>query len=96
MSRLFLTCSLDSFYFVCFDSSQWFASMSIPKALASYVVGEWVSNWWADVAVWEEKIRKNTPALVKGDGPIQRGRRWFKQFYSDGSAAASKPQSFDW
>jgi len=55
-----------------------------------------VSNWWADVAVWEEKIRRAQPALVKGDGPIQKGRRWFKQFYSDGSAAASEPQSFDW
>jgi len=75
---------------------QWFASNNIPKALASYVVGEWVSNWWADVGVWEEKIRKNAPALVKGDGPIQRGRRWFKQFYSESSAEASTPQSFDW
>ena len=33
---------------------------------ASYVVGEWVSNWWADVAVWEEKIRRARPMLVKG------------------------------
>jgi len=74
----------------------WFASAGIPSALASYVVGEWVSNWWADVAVWEEKIRRAQPALVRGDGPIQRGRRWFKQFYSENSAAASEPVSFDW
>ena len=57
---------------------------------------QWVSNWWADVAVWEEKIRRSAPALVKGDGPIQKGRRWFKQFYTEGSAAASEPVSFDW
>mmetsp|Transcript_3957 Transcript_3957/g.11200 ORF Transcript_3957/g.11200 Transcript_3957/m.11200 type:complete len:455 (-) Transcript_3957:383-1747(-) len=75
---------------------RWFASENIPNFLASYVVGEWVSNWWADVAVWEEKIRRTQPALVKGDGPINRGRRWFKQFYSEGSEEAAQPRSFDW
>ena len=74
----------------------WFASKGVPSALASYVVGEWVSNWWADVAVWEEKIRRARPMLVKGDGPIQRGRRWFQQFYTEASAEAGKPKSFDW
>ena len=24
----------------------------------------------------------NKPTLVKGDGPMQKQRRWFKQFYS--------------
>ena len=74
----------------------WFASSNVPTALASYVVGEWVSNWWADVGVWEEKIRRSRPQLVKGDGPIQRGRRWFNQFYSEGSKDAATPRSFDW
>jgi hypothetical protein len=48
------------------------------------------------VGVWEEKIRRARPMLVKGDGPIQRGRRWFSQFYSEGSKAAAEPKSFDW
>jgi len=74
----------------------WFATSGIPDALASYVVGEWVSNWWDDVGVWEEKIRRAKPKLVKGDGPIQRGRGWYKQFYSESSEKVSSPQSFDW
>ena len=45
---------------------------------------------------WEGKIRRARPMLVKGDGPIQRGRRWFSQFYSEGSKAAAEPKSFDW
>lgn len=74
----------------------WYASKNVPDALASYVVGEWVSNWWFDVGVWEEKIRLNTPGLVKGDGPIAKGRRWYKQFYTDKSKEVSTPVNFDW
>mmetsp|Transcript_28268 Transcript_28268/g.47526 ORF Transcript_28268/g.47526 Transcript_28268/m.47526 type:complete len:96 (+) Transcript_28268:335-622(+) len=74
----------------------WYASSGVPSVLASYVVGEWVSNWWADVGVWEEKIQRKRPQLVKDDGPIQRGRRWFMQFYSASSQLASEPRSFDW
>mmetsp|Transcript_28143 Transcript_28143/g.50311 ORF Transcript_28143/g.50311 Transcript_28143/m.50311 type:complete len:477 (-) Transcript_28143:220-1650(-) len=74
----------------------WFADTAIPSALASYVVGEWVSNWWEDVHVWEEKIRRAKPGLVRGDGPINRGRRWFRQFYSESSESVGRPISFDW
>ena len=66
------------------------------EALASYVVGEWVSNWWADVAVWEEKIRRQRPGLLRGDGPIPRGRAWYNQFYSESSSEVFKNQNFDW
>ena len=74
----------------------WFAEACVPKALASYVVGEWVSNWWADVAVWEEKIRRQRPGLLRGDGPIPRGRAWYNQFYSESSSEVFKNQNFDW
>ena len=35
--------------------------------------------------------------LVPGDGPLPKLRRWWKQFYSDGSkAAASRASLDDW
>lgn len=75
---------------------RWYSSPSIPSALASYVVGEWISNWWADVRVWEEKIRLLKPALVRGDGPIYRGRKFFNQFYTENSEKVGSPKNYDW
>lgn len=74
---------------------RWYAGPSIPSALAWYVVGEWVSNWWADVRVWEEKIKRTPPALFKGDGPVQKSRAWFNQFHATQPTIAGPP-CFDW
>lgn len=65
----------------------WFASPKIPRALVSYVVGSWVSQWRNDIAIWENKIHRPKPLLVAEDGPIHRLRRWFSQFYPEGAAA---------
>jgi cholesterol 7-desaturase len=67
----------------------WFAEPRIPRLLVSYVVGNWVSQWRNDLAIWENKIHRPKPLLVQEDGPIHRLRRWFAQFYPD-SAAAEK------
>lgn len=65
----------------------WFAEPKIPRMLVSYVVGNWVSQWRNDVAIWENKIHRPRPVLVQEDGPIHRLRRWFSQFYSPESGA---------
>jgi len=59
----------------------WFADKRMPRALVSYVVGNWVSQWRNDIAIWEGKIHLSRPALAKGDGPIHRLRSWYRQFY---------------
>jgi len=59
----------------------WFAEKKVWKALAWYVVGNWISQWRNDVAVWENKTFMRRPFLVKGDGPIMKLRRWIFQFY---------------
>jgi phenylpropionate dioxygenase-like ring-hydroxylating dioxygenase large terminal subunit len=38
---------------------------------------------YQDIPIWEHKIYREQPLLVKGDGPIAEFRRWAKQFYSD-------------
>ena len=35
----------------------------------------------ADVPIWRDKIYREKPLLVAGDGPIHEFRRWYSQFY---------------
>ena len=60
----------------------WFADKSISRILASYVVGNWVSQWRRDVEIWENKIYRQKPLLTKSDGPVHRMRQWYQQFYA--------------
>ena len=46
----------------------------------SYVVGLWIAQWSNDIDIWENKIHHRKPCLVRGDGPVQKVRGWFKQF----------------
>lgn len=74
---------------------RWWSDSKIPRALAWYVVGHWISQWRADVDVWENKIMRRKPVLVRIDGPVHKMRRWVKQFYEPGEqtplAASSEP-----
>ena len=62
---------------------RWWAEAGLPRLLASYVVGNWVSQWWQDVAVWERKWHLPRPVPAPGDGPLHALRRWFWQFYPE-------------
>ncbi len=69
-------------------SFQWFATATMPRPLVWYIVGNWVGQWQNDISVWENKIFASKACLVKGDGPMQKQRRWLRQFYS---GAIEKP-----
>ncbi|UMM35529.1 hypothetical protein L5515_008105 [Caenorhabditis briggsae] len=57
-----------------------------------------------DVFIWSNKKYIKSPLLVKNDGPIQKHRRWFSQFYTensprmmkDGSLSNQAKSTFDW
>ena len=36
----------------------------------------------ADVPIWRDKVFRDRPLLVKGDGPVTEFRRWYSQFYA--------------
>ncbi len=59
---------------------RWFADPSIPRLLVSYVVGNWVSQWREDIDIWENKIFRERPQLVRDDGPVHKLRKWYRQF----------------
>lgn len=60
---------------------RWYAEPKIPRPVVSYVVGSWVSNWKADVDIWENKVYRPKPMLCRADGPVHEMRRWYQQFY---------------
>jgi cholesterol 7-desaturase len=68
----------------------WFAESSVPRLLAWYVVGNWISQWRNDIEIWSNKVLMHKPLLVRGDGPIMPMRRWYRQFYS---STANKKKS---
>ena len=35
-----------------------------------------------DKEIWEHRVPMDAPALIPGDGPIAKFRRWVKQFYA--------------
>ncbi len=34
-----------------------------------------------DIPIWENKVYLEEPVLCDGDGPINKYRKWFQQFY---------------
>ncbi len=66
---------------------RYYADRKIPRPLVWYVVGHWISQWRADVEIWERKIMRPRPVLVSLDGPVHKMRRWVKQFYVDADGA---------
>jgi hypothetical protein len=64
---------------------RWFAGRRFPRLVAWYLAGSWIAQWRADVPIWEGKVYRSDPLLTKGDGPVVRMRRWYRQFYPGGS-----------
>jgi nitrite reductase/ring-hydroxylating ferredoxin subunit len=54
---------------------------NIAKAFVSSVISE-VGQ---DIPIWENKRYQPTPALAASEKPITQFRRWFEQFYTDGT-----------
>ncbi|MCC6807546.1 MAG: Rieske 2Fe-2S domain-containing protein [Deltaproteobacteria bacterium] len=72
---------------------RWFASDSLPRFASWWVVGHWISQWRDDVQIWESKIHRKRPHLVKEDGQILTMRKWFSRFYGETSAATPRPRA---
>ncbi len=40
-------------------------------------------GYYDDVAIWENKLFREQPVLCDGDGPLNKLRKWYEQFYRD-------------
>ncbi len=65
----------------------WFAAAKIPRMLVSYVIGNWVSQWQNDVAIWENKIHRPRPVLVQETGRSTARAGGSRSSTPDGSGA---------
>ena len=63
---------------------RWFAARHVPRILVSYVVGNWISQWRQDVAIWRRKIYRPRPPGAVDDGARGTMHKWYRQFYPDG------------
>jgi phenylpropionate dioxygenase-like ring-hydroxylating dioxygenase large terminal subunit len=61
---------------------------SVADDVIEGVVGE--HGLGADVPIWRDKVFRDRPVLVKGDGPFTEFRRWYEQFY-DGCREGGGP-----
>jgi len=68
---------------------RWFADRRLPRLLVWYVVGNWISQWAQDIAIWENKVFRRHPRLCHDDGPVLRLRQWYRQFLPDDHTTAT-------
>ncbi|MCY3568608.1 MAG: Rieske 2Fe-2S domain-containing protein [Chloroflexi bacterium] len=66
---------------------RWFADRKVPRMLVWYVVGNWISQFPQDIAIWEHKVHVDQPKLCRDDGPVTEFRRWYRQFLPEDSVS---------
>lgn len=54
--------------------------------VAKAIIQDVVKQLEQDKQIWDHKIFMRNPILCQGDGPIDRWRRWYGQFYATGAA----------
>lgn len=73
---------------------RWYAQTSVPRILSTIISAIAKGAVEQDRVVWENKIYQQKPNLVPNDGPFLQQQRWWKQFYSEGSAKYA--ESLEW
>ena len=72
---------------------RWFADRRLPRWLVWYVVGNWISQWFQDIEIWENKRYARNPRLCRDDGRMFQMRRWYWQFLPEDHARGSSTPS---
>ena len=63
----------------------WYVDQTIPRAFIWYLQGQARIAFDEDFVAWEKKQFLRQPIVVKGDGLIQKRRRWSKRFFPHGT-----------
>jgi phenylpropionate dioxygenase-like ring-hydroxylating dioxygenase large terminal subunit len=67
-----------------------FSMKALPDDAATATISQMNSEvtnlqFTQDIPIWENKTYRERPIVTKVDGPITQYRRWFRQFYGDGT-----------
>lgn len=65
--------------------ARWYAERSVPRLVVHFFATIGGHALEQDRQVWENKVWRDTPLWVSGDGPFPAFIRWYKQFYSESS-----------
>jgi len=66
-----------------FSFSQPRAATPEQQAMARGVIANVVQQVGQDIPIWEHKKYQENPILCDSDGPINKYRKWFRQFYDE-------------
>ncbi|NXC44455.1 DAF36 desaturase, partial [Penelope pileata] len=70
---------------------------NVPAIIPKFILRAECIQFERDVTIWNNKQYLPKPLLVREDAGILKHRRWFAQFYSEGSRRQPVPQgSLDW
>ncbi|CAJ0596340.1 unnamed protein product [Cylicocyclus nassatus] len=77
---------------------------NMPRWFAKFLLISEATQFERDIWVWSNKKYIKNPILVRNDGPIQKHRRWYSQFYKENSPrllpngdVSNRPKSiYDW
>ncbi len=58
-----------------------YAPKGTSRLAIRYILREAHTQFKDDIIIWEQKGYSQKPVIVKGDGPIMKMRKWYKQFY---------------
>ena len=74
---------------------RWFAQAGVPRFVAQFLASIASNALEQDRIVWENKVFREHPLLVSGDGKFNSFNKWYNTFYSKSSRDAAKC-SLDW
>ncbi|KAK5966469.1 Rieske domain-containing protein [Trichostrongylus colubriformis] len=77
---------------------------TVPRWFAKFFLTSEATQFERDIWIWSNKKYIKNPLVVRNDGPIQKHRRWFSQFYKENSPRllpngdiSNRPKSiYDW
>lgn len=76
--------------------SRWYAPRSAPTPFVLLIASVAAEALEQDRKVWENKMFRQKPMLVSGDGPFPAFRRWWARFYSESSDQLGRGDALDW
>uniref|UniRef100_A0A0N4ZMH8 cholesterol 7-desaturase n=1 Tax=Parastrongyloides trichosuri TaxID=131310 RepID=A0A0N4ZMH8_PARTI len=73
-----------------FQRSRFNMYTTVPKLWAKFMMLSEAFQFERDIFIWSNKKYIKNPLYVKNDGPINKHRKWFQQFYSENSPRLEK------
>lgn len=75
---------------------RWYADHTVPRWLGWLLAKIGRNALEQDRSVWENKVYREKPCLVRGEASFSKHRRWYSQFFSESSVRFNTPAPLAW